>query len=394
MNLRRCEDGCEYLKDLAECAEYPVLKRMAATLGHIFQVPVAYIALLGHGTDIAKRIGSGARYWPFLKELPKAAVLGKPFVVRDSADWSPPGLQPKDLRFIATTPLHAADGLQIGAVIIAAREPRPGFSDRDLEALAAFGELLASKIELRTIACHAMESELSHREAERRFHAIADSAPVPMSYSDANGACVFVNQAWLDFTGRSMGDELGDGWLDPVHPEHRARIRKAFWTAFQARQPFQDKALVRRFDGQYRWVLGQVTPRFREDGSFGGVVGALSDITDAYTAALELRKQKQCSDAMSASLGALYFMLDLEGRIEQMCPQAETLTPPDEFDLRGQFLWNAIPDADPSIRWAVQRSVQSRTPVALDSSGRRWAMMPLTSHEGEVVGLCVSLTDR
>jgi PAS domain S-box-containing protein len=287
VDLQCCAEGCTYLKNLAECTENPALRRTTAVLERLFRVPVAYIALLGRGTDVVKRIGSGQEYWPYLKELPRAHILGKPFVAKDTSECCPEGFDPHDLRFIATAPVQAEDGLQIGAILIAGREPRPDFSEADLEALAGLSSLVAAKLELRSIACHALDSELSLREAEKRFHAIANSAPVLMSYTDTNGACVFVNQAWLEFTGRSMGDELGDGWLDPVHRDHRTRIRRAFWTAFQAHRSFQDKALMRRYDGEYRWVLGQASPRFREDGSFAGMVGALTDITDARTAALE-----------------------------------------------------------------------------------------------------------
>jgi PAS domain S-box-containing protein len=225
------------------------------------------------------------------------------------------------------------------------------------------------------------------REAERRFEAIANSSPALMSYTDTDGACVFVNQAWLRFTGRIMSDELGDGWLDPVHRDHREAIRQAYWTAFQARQPFQGQCPVRRSDGEYRWVIGQASPRFREDGSFAGMVASITDITDAHGAVQELGKRSQCAAAVAEAAGLRYFILDRDGRIEHLCPRGQGLTPPGEADLRGQFLWNIFPPADASLRWAVQRSVCSRNAVTVDVAGRRWTFTPLTRETGDVIAL-------
>jgi PAS domain S-box-containing protein len=381
------------LKDLAECAEFPALRRLTATVEHLFHVPVAYIALLGRGTDVARRIGSGQPYWPFLNALSKPRVLGAPLVVTDTAAQPPEGLDCRDLRFIATSPLRAADGLAIGALVIADRSPRPDFSEADAQALAELAELLAARIELRTVVCHALDSELSLREAERRFEAIANAAPVLMTCSDADGACVFVNLPWLEFTGRSLDDELGDGWLDPIHCDHREALRQAYWTAFQARQPFQAQALMRRRDGEYRWVLGRAAPRFREDGGFGGMVGCVADITDVHDAVQEVRKLSQCAAAIAEAAGLAHFVLDRDGRIERLCPRGQGMTPPGEADLRGQFLWDILPAADAAIRWAVQRSACSRSAVSVNVSGRRWSFTPLTEEAGGVIGLAAILTD-
>ena len=391
MDLRCCAEGCAYLKDLAECAEFPALRRLTATVEHLFHVPVAYIALLGRGVDVARRIGSGQEYWPFLKALPKPRVIEAPLIVTDTAARPPEGLDCRDLRFIASVPLRAADGMPIGALVVADRSPRPDFAEADAQSLVELAELLGARIELRTLVCHALDSERALREAERRFETAANAAPVLMACSDADGACVFVNLAWLEFTGRSLHDELGDGWLDPIHHDHREPLRQAYWTAFQARQPFQAETLMRRRDGQYRWVLGRAAPRFREDGGFAGMAGCVADITDGRDAFEELAKLSQCAAAIGEAAGLAHFILDRDGRIERLCPRGQGMTPPGEADLRGQFLWDVLPPADASIRWAVQRSACSRSAVSVDLSGRRWSFTPLTGKTGGVIALAAVL---
>lgn len=387
MELRCCAEGCAYLKDLADCAEYPALRRLTAMVEHLFQVPVAYIALLGHGAKVARRIGSGQEYWPLLDALPKPHPHGAPWIVTDTAAGQPEGLDCGDLRFIASVPLRAADGMPIGALVLAGRSPRPEFSETDRQALAELSELLAARIEMRAFACHALNSEVSLREAERRFEAIADAAPVLIACSDADGACVFVNRAWTEFTGRSVSDELGDGWLDSIHRDHREALRQAYWTALDVRQPFRNRTLARRHDGEYRRMLTEAAPRFRENGSFAGMVGCLADITDSHDALQELGKLLQCAAAIAETAGLSYFILDCDGRIERLCPRGQRMTPPGEADLCGQFLWDILPPAAASIRWAVQRSASSRSAVSVDVAGRRWHFTPLTGETGDPVGL-------
>src|SRR5450432_3560300 len=119
-------------------------------------------------------------------------------------------------------------------------------------------------MELRMIASHARESELALHEAERRFRAIADSSAVPMICSGADGAPSFVNKAWLEFTGRSMEDELADGGSGVVHRESRKIVYGTYWRAFQARKPVTVEFPMRRHDGEYRWMLCRGVPRSRE----------------------------------------------------------------------------------------------------------------------------------
>jgi len=110
------------------------------------------------------------------------------------------------------------------------------------------------------------EEEL--RESERRFRNMADTAPVFIWMSNAAGQCVFVNQGWLDFSGRTLDQDLGYGWTENVHPEDRERCLTAQATAVAARERFQSEYRMRRADGEYRWILDTGVPRFDSAGQF------------------------------------------------------------------------------------------------------------------------------
>jgi PAS domain S-box-containing protein len=107
---------------------------------------------------------------------------------------------------------------------------------------------------------------------------VADSAPVMMWMAGADRACDWVNQAWLEFTGRSLADEIGDGWLQAVHPEDLERCVGILDACFEAHQPFSADLRMRRHDGSYRVVMFNGVPRCAADGRFVGYTGSCIDI--------------------------------------------------------------------------------------------------------------------
>jgi PAS domain S-box-containing protein len=122
------------------------------------------------------------------------------------------------------------------------------------------------------------EEEL--RKSEKRFRLMADSAPMLIWLSGPDTLATDFNRAWLDFTGRSVQQELGEGWVMNLHPDDVRRHLEAYAYAFDRQQRFTSEYRMRRHDGQYRWMLDQSVPRFTDDGSFAGFVGYCFDITD------------------------------------------------------------------------------------------------------------------
>jgi len=133
---------------------------------------------------------------------------------------------------------------------------------------------LAALIEERATT----ETEL--RESEERFRITADAAPVLIWMSGPDKLCNFFSKPWLEFTGRTMQQELGDGWAEGVHVDDIEKCLKTYVSAFDARQPFVMEYRLRRNDGEYRWVTDNGVPRHDAQGNFLGYIGACVDITD------------------------------------------------------------------------------------------------------------------
>lgn len=118
------------------------------------------------------------------------------------------------------------------------------------------------------------------RESEARFRTLANTAPVMIWMSGPDKLCTFFNKGWLDFTGRPLEQELGNGWAEGVHREDFDRCFEVYVNSFDARQPFTMEYRLRRSDGEYRWVLDNGMPRFAPDGTFLGYIGSCIDITE------------------------------------------------------------------------------------------------------------------
>jgi PAS domain S-box-containing protein len=134
--------------------------------------------------------------------------------------------------------------------------------------------VLAALAEEREQAAHVV------RESEERFRLVANTAPVMIWMAGTDRLCTYVNQPWLEFTGRPLEAELGDGWAEGVHGEDRKGCLKTYSEAFDERQLFEMEYRLRRNDGEYRWILDIGVPRFNSDGNFAGYIGSCLDITD------------------------------------------------------------------------------------------------------------------
>ncbi|HWV46016.1 MAG TPA: PAS domain S-box protein [Nitrospira sp.] len=128
------------------------------------------------------------------------------------------------------------------------------------------------------------------RESEERFRVLADTAPVLIWMSGRDNRISYFNTRWLEYTGRTMEQELGDGWIEGVHSDDVDRCWNIYSEAFDRREPFDLEYRLRKADGQYGWLHESGAPRFLPGGTFAGYHGACIDITARKLAEAELRR--------------------------------------------------------------------------------------------------------
>jgi len=139
---------------------------------------------------------------------------------------------------------------------------------------------IASFMLLAVTAEEHRQAQQRSQESEERFRLVADTAPVLIWMSGTDKLCNYFNKPWLEFTGRSVGAESGNGWAEGVHPDDRQRCMDVYTQAFDGRKEFRMTYRLRRNDGEYRWILNVGVPRFDQSGTFLGYIGIGLDETE------------------------------------------------------------------------------------------------------------------
>jgi PAS domain S-box-containing protein len=125
------------------------------------------------------------------------------------------------------------------------------------------------------------------------YMTIVEQAPIMIWRANTTTQCDYFNKQWLDFTGRRLEQELGNGWAEGVFKDDFERCLDIYLTAFQKREIFEMEYRLRRYDGEYRWIFDRGVPFQNEQGVFSGYIGSCIDITDRVEARkMILEKQK------------------------------------------------------------------------------------------------------
>lgn len=167
--------------------------------------------------------------------------------------------------------------------------------------------------------------ELALSESESRFRNLAEQAPALIWMADTQNAGTWYNRRWLEYTGRTMEQELGFGWIDGMHPDDRQRCATFCQSAFDGRQRFDMEFRLRRADGTYGWIADTGTPRFDNNGEFLGYIGYCWVITERKQAETALREsQERLHATIETSMDAIVQM-NAEGIITGWNGQMEKI---------------------------------------------------------------------
>ena len=217
---------------------------------------------------------------------------------------------------------------------------------------ATSGEQIANYAIYRDIT-EQKHAEERLRESEARFQEMADTAPVLIWMTGTDGLCNYFNKPWLEFTGRSMEQEAGTGWIGGVHPDDVQGCLDGFLPAFHARIPFRMEYRLRRADGEYRWVIESGIPRYTGAGEFAGYIGSNIDITDLKRAQEEQGRLRQLEGDL-ARINRVSIMGELAASLAHEVKQP---------------IAAAIMDAKTCARWLRReaRDCRARRGVALNS---------------------------
>jgi PAS domain S-box-containing protein len=198
-----------------------------------------------------------------------------------------------------------------------------------------------------------IERELA--ESEARFRHMADFAPVMIWMADANMDLVYANRAALEFTGHTLAQDRGIGWLETVHPDDQAKVLEAHRNGAEIRRKFRLDYRVRRSDGAYRRVLDIGVPRFAGYGEFAGFIGSLVDMSDLEESARALWESEERYRSVISSLQEGIVMVSADGRVAGGNASAERILGLTAAEMQGRSTM------DP--RWGIIREDGTPFPV-------------------------------
>ena len=235
-----------------------------------------------------------------------------------------------------------------------------------------------------------------------------DNPPVLIWVSGVDGGSTWFNRHWLDFTGRTLEQELGRGWLEGVHTDDAAAAQDALEKKHAARQPFEIQYRLRRNDNMFRWVSSRGEPRFDTEGAFAGYVGACTDIHEATELRQRLWSSQRRLRLAQFSAGLAIWEWDLTTNEVIWSPELAALhgLPAEEYDKSlAAYMTTVHPDDQHRMRESMASleqadNVQLDYRVLVPGGGIRWLASWATVTRGEngemtsIVGMAMDITER
>jgi len=259
------------------------------------------------------------------------------------------------------------------------------------------------------------QAEAALKESEQRFRLVADTAPVLIWMAGTDKLCTYFNQPWLNFTGRSIEEELGEGWSEGVHPDDVHRCLETYTRAFDSREKFKMEYRLRRYDGEYRWVLDIGVPRFDPDRSFAGYIGIAVDVTESKIADEGLRELNRTLETQTALLQsreellkifvknvpAGVAMLDCDMRYLQVSERWCADYGVEATQILGRSHYEVFPEVPErwkemhrrTLRGETFRSDEDRWEHEGRTTWLRWEILPWKTQTGIVGGILIFAED-
>lgn len=308
---------------------------------------------------------------------------------------------------VQSTPLISHSGRVLGMFSTHYRTPRaPGESE--LRVLDVLARLAADLIERK-------QSEDEVRHSERRFREIMEAWPIMVWIAGTDKLCYYFNKGWLEFVGRTLEQEQGNGWAENVHPDDFDRCLQIYVSCFDQRRPFEMEYRLRHHSGQYRWILDCGVPRYASDGTFEGYVGGCLDIHDqkegaekvSNAAAIVRRNMELLDVALSASGTGTFRWNPRTGEFHHFDEHLKKLfglDPEQPVRNTADFISRVHPDDLPALLAAIEASrggsdFEMEFRIVLPDQSIRWLYDRAQTEweDGQpacLVGACIDVTGR
>jgi PAS domain S-box-containing protein len=178
------------------------------------------------------------------------------------------------------------------------------------ENLSRLVPAVQAAIELRRLRAEEQRARLEIVRARDYYVTLLDEFPNPVWRCDAGGKCDYVNKAWLAFTGRTLEQELGDGWVEGIHPDDFASTIATWFAAIDTRTPYFAEYRLRRADGSYHWLGSYGRPITGLDGAFAGYIGSSYDVQATHELQHQTETQWRFLESVLGHIDQIIYVFD------------------------------------------------------------------------------------
>jgi PAS domain S-box-containing protein len=307
------------------------------------------------------------------------------------------------LRAAWSQPLLSKNQEVLGTFCVSYTEPRTP-NETDLRLIEGAGHIavIAIEGERTQVALRSAFEEI--RNSEKKLRKIIDTVPTLAWCSLPDGAGIFWNRRWHEYTGLPLEVVRGWGWQDAIHPEDLKEITDKWLGFLAAGQPGEVEGRLRRFDGAYRWFLFRAEPLRDESGTIVNWYGTDTDIDDLKRAEAKLRQEEKELRRMTDAIPQIIIVLNPDGKAIYANRVALEYTglSPDEVladDFRARVFH---PDDIQRVREERHKALSRSLPFENEQRARgkdgkyRWFLIrynPLLDESGEVMRWYATATD-
>jgi PAS domain S-box-containing protein len=247
-----------------------------------------------------------------------------------------------------------------------------------------------------------VQAEEALRESDQNFRNLANSGRALIWAAGTDKLCNYFNRIWLEFTGRTLEQEWGNGWAEGVHPEDFQRCLNIYTGAFDRRESFSMAYRLRRYDGEYRWIIDDGSPRFDSKGEFIGYVGHCLDITERRVAEEALRSNEERLKAILKATPDPIVLYDVNGypqylnpaftevfgwTLDELSGRQIPFVPGDQNEITAQKITETY-ESGKTVKIQTKRLTKAGVPIDVIVSAAI-----IQGREGKPTGLVVNITD-
>ncbi|MEZ2250531.1 PAS domain S-box protein [Microcoleus sp.] len=238
-------------------------------------------------------------------------------------------------------------------------------------------------------------AEQALRESEQLFRLMADTAPVFIWMSGTDSRRNFFNQGWLDFTGRTLEQQLDNSWTTAVHPDDLHQCLDIYLSSFNTSQKFLMEYRLRNADGEFRWILDRGVPRFTPSGDFAGYIGSCVDITERKVAEESLQQAKEQLQAVLDAVPGFISWIDADGKylgVNRHLADSFNLMPKDFIGKELGFMQNSPLFTEFMIQFIGSSNVEASQVIESQIDGRtRYYLLAAHKYQQETAAVCVGI---